>query len=128
MGSILREKLKLAVQRYEMVREVRGEGLFCGIEFQAPRQLRLRASFEAFRAIHPGLFGQIVVMNLFRRDILTQMCGNNFMVLKAAPPLVVEEAELDTYVAAVTDVVESMHSSKSFWSDALGIARRAASI
>jgi ornithine--oxo-acid transaminase len=128
MGSILRERLKLALERYEMVREVRGEGLFCGIEFQAPRQLRLRASFEACRAIHQGLFGQIVVMNLFRRDILTQMCGNNFMVLKAAPPLVVEEAELDTYVAAVTDVVESMHSSKSFWSDALGIARRAASI
>ncbi len=128
MGSILREKLKHRLGRYEMVREVRGEGLFCGIEFQAPRQLRLRASFEAFKAIHPGLFGQMVVMNLFQRDILTQMCGNNFMVLKAAPPLIVEESELDTYVAAVAEVVELMHSSGSFWSDALGIARRAANI
>lgn len=68
------------------------------------------------------------MMNLFQRDILTQMCGNNFMVLKAAPPLVIEEAELDTYVAAVAEVVELMHSSGSFWSDALGIARRAASV
>jgi ornithine--oxo-acid transaminase len=128
MGSILREKLKHELEGYEMVREVRGQGLFSGVEFHAPRQLRLRASFEAFRAIHPGLFGQMVVMNLFKRDILTQMCGNNFMVLKAAPPLVVEEAELDSYVAAMAEVVELMHSSGSFWSDALSIARRAVSI
>jgi ornithine--oxo-acid transaminase len=128
MGTILRQKLRLALEHYEMVREVRGEGLFCGIEFQAPRQLRLRAGFEAFRVIHPGLFGQMVVMNLFQRGILTQMCGNNFMVLKAAPPLIIEETELESYVAAVAEVVELMHSSASFWSDALGIARRAAGI
>lgn len=128
MGSILRTKLKRALDGFEMVREVRGEGLFCGIEFQAPRQLRLRAGFEAFKMMHPGLFGQIVVMNLFQRGILTQMCGNNFMVLKAAPPLVVEESEIDTYVAALTEVVELMHSSGGFWSDALAIARRAANI
>jgi ornithine--oxo-acid transaminase len=89
MGVILRDQLRHALGRYEMVSEVRGEGLFCGIEFRAPRQLRLRVAFEAFRAIHPGLFGQVMVMRLFERGILTQMCGNNFMVLKAAPPLIV---------------------------------------
>ena len=32
-------------------------------------------------------------MRLFQDcNILTQICGNNFMVLKAAPPLVVSEA------------------------------------
>lgn len=128
MGSILRQKLEQALEGYEMIREVRGVGLFCGIEFCAPRQLRLRTAFEAFRAIHAGLFGQMVVMNLFERGILTQMCGNNFMVLKATPPLTVEEAEIDCFVTAVRDVVESMHSSGSFWSEALGIARRAINI
>jgi hypothetical protein len=40
--------------------------------------------------IHPAMFGQIVVMRMFReKGILTQICGNNFMVLKAAPPLMV---------------------------------------
>lgn len=128
MGSMLRQKLQDALASYEMIQEIRGVGLFCGIEFRPPRQLRLRAGFEAFRAIHPGLFGQTVVMNLFQRDILTQMCGNNFMVLKAAPPLVVEEAEIDTFVTAVSEVVELMHSSGSFWSDALGMARRAVNV
>ena len=34
----------------------------------------------------------------------------------------------DAFVAAVGEVVELMHSSRSFWSDALGMARRAATI
>lgn len=128
MGLMLRGQLQHALQGYEMVQDVRGMGLFCGIEFRAPKQLRLRASFEASRAIHAGLFGQIVVMNLFESGILTQMCGNNFMVLKAAPPLVVEEAEIDRFVETIECVVGLMHSSASFWSDALGMARRAVNI
>jgi ornithine--oxo-acid transaminase len=73
-----------------MVKEVRGEGLLLGIEFCAPQQLRLRIPYQALRAIHGGIFGQIVVMRLFRDfGFLTQICGNNFMVLKVAPPLVV---------------------------------------
>ena len=128
IGILLRSKLQKALSGYGMVKEVRGRGLFCGIEFTKPEQLRLRTSFEAFRAIHPGLFGQIVVMNLFERGILTQMCGNNFMVLKVAPPLVIEESEIDEFVEQVRDVVETMHSPGSFWTDALGMARRAVGI
>lgn len=72
------------------------------------------------------MFGQILVMRLFREgNILTQICGNNFMVLKAAPPLVVTEEQIDEFVAAVADVVEQAHSSGAFWSEALGLARRA---
>jgi ornithine--oxo-acid transaminase len=108
------------------VADVRGLGLLCGIEFCAPRQLRLRVPFEAFRNIHPGMFGQMLVMRLFRdENILTQICGNNFMVLKAAPPLVVSEAQIEEFVRAVRDVVETVHSSSAFWSEALGLARRA---
>ncbi len=128
MGEQVREKLRIALAGYEMVKEVRGMGLFCGIEFTKPTQLARRASFEAFRAIHAGLFGQMVVMNLFRRGILTQMCGNNFMVLKVAPPLVVSEAEVDRFVEVMREVVEYAHSSGSFWSDALGMARRAVNL
>jgi hypothetical protein len=47
------------------------------------------------------------------------------MVLKAAPPLVVSETQIDTYVRAVRDTVDMMHGSASFWTEALGLARRA---
>lgn len=125
-GNYLASRLRVALQDFEMVKEVRGLGLLMGIEFQAPKHLRLRIPFEGFGAIHPGMFGQIVVMRLFRdAGFLTQICGNNFMVLKVAPPLVVTDAQLDAFVLAVRDVVELAHSPGAFWSEALGLARRA---
>jgi ornithine--oxo-acid transaminase len=125
-GKYLQAQLTEALRDFEMVKGVRGLGLLMGIEFQAPHQLRLRIPYQAFGAIHPAMFGQIVVMRLFRDfGFLTQICGNNFMVLKVAPPLVVTDAQLDAFVPAIRDVVELAHSSGAFWSEALGMARRA---
>jgi ornithine--oxo-acid transaminase len=126
LGEELRRQLTDRLATYEMVKAVRGAGLLSGIEFTAPKQLRLRVAFETFRRIHSGMFGQVLVMRLFRdHGILTQICGNNFLVLKAAPPLVVTEDQIEEFVAAVADVVEMAHTSGAFWSEALGLARRA---
>jgi len=128
-GEALRQRLAGSLSTYDMVREVRGLGLLCGIQFQTPKRLSLKIPFEAMDRIHPGLFGQILVMRLFRDGgMLTQACGNNFMVLKVAPPLVVEDAHLEAFVAAVEGVVRSMHSSTGPWTEALRLARRALNI
>jgi len=128
-GEQLRQRLWDALRDYEMVKAVRGEGMLSGIEFRAPHQLRLRIAYEAFMKIHPAMFGQIIVMRLFRdHGILTQICGNNFTVLKAAPPLVVSDDQMQEFVDAIRDVVELAHSSASFWSEALGLARRAVNL
>jgi ornithine--oxo-acid transaminase len=125
-GNYLQARLTEALRDFEMVKEVRGMGLLMGIEFRSPRQLRLRIPYEAFAAIHPAMFGQIVVMRLFRDfGFLTQICGNNFMVLKVAPPLVVTDAHLDAFVQSIREVVDLAHSPSAFWSEALGLARRA---
>jgi ornithine--oxo-acid transaminase len=125
-GEQLRKRLHEALGRYEMVKTVRGEGLLLGIEFAAPRSLGLRVSFEAFTRIHPAMFGQVMVMRLFRDSgILTQICGNNFMVLKVAPPLVVTDGQIDEFISAVRQVVEFVHTSRAFWSEALALGRRA---
>ena len=125
-GEYLQARLREALRSYEMVKEVRGLGLLMGIEFQAPRQLRLRIPYEAFCAVHAGMFGQIVVMRLFRDfGFLTQVCGNNFMVLKVAPPLSVSNVQMDAFVSAISEVVELANSPGPFWSEALGLARRA---
>jgi len=129
LGAVLRQRLAEALAAYEMVNGVRGAGMLSGIVFTAPRQLRLRVAFEAFRRIHPAMFGQAVVMRMFRdHGILTQICGNNFLVLKVAPPLVVSEAQLDEFVAAIVEVVDLMHTSGSFWTEALSLAGRAVNI
>ena len=129
LGQYLVHRLNAALAGYEMVKSVRGVGLFCGVEFQAPRSFALRASFETFMRIHPGMFGQMLVMQLFReKGILTQICGNNFLVLKVAPPLVVVQEQIDEFVTRLREVVESIHSSATFWTAALGLARRVTNI
>jgi ornithine--oxo-acid transaminase len=129
MGTQLRRKLSEALAGYELVGEVRGVGMLNGIEFQSPKKLKLKVPFEAFRAVHSAMFGQMLVMRMFREHrILTQVCGNNFMVLKAAPPLIVSEEQIDYFVEAARKVMEIVHSSASFWRDALRLAQRALNI
>jgi ornithine--oxo-acid transaminase len=129
MGQRLRQSLTEALSGYEMVAEVRGLGMLNGIEFRRPESWQLRVAFEAFRKIHEGMFGQIIVGKLFREhNFLTQMCGNNFMVLKAAPPLMVSKDQITDFVRAIKNVVEEVHSSSAFWMDALHLARRAVKI
>ncbi len=128
-GDHLRQQLKQRLTGYEMIKEVRGLGLFCGVEFGAPRQITLRVAYETFMSIHPGMFGQMLVMRLFRdKGILTQICGNNFLVLKVAPPLMVERAQIDYFVNSLHEVVDLVHNSSTFWSEALGLARRVVNI
>jgi len=129
LGIWLRETLRSRLLQYEMVAEVRGMGLLNGIVFQAPRSVGLRLSFEAFRAVHSGMFGQMMVMRLFNRhNILSQICGNNFLVLKVAPPLVVSQEQLQCYVDAIEEVVGTIHTSSKFWSEALQLAQRALAV
>lgn len=129
MGERLREKLSQVLAGYEMVAEVRGLGMLNGIEFHSPKKLTLKVPFEAFRTVHPAMFGQMLVMRLFREHrILTQVCGNNFMVLKVAPPLIVTEEQMNSFVEAAREVMEIVHSSSSFWRDALRLAHRAMNI
>ena len=126
MGQELQRRLAEELSSYEMVKDVRGMGLLLGIEFTTPARLSLRIPFEAFSKIHPAMFGQILVMRLFRdHGVLTQICGNDFMVLKVAPPLVITETQADEFVSAIRSVVELAHSSTKFWSEALGLAQRA---
>jgi ornithine--oxo-acid transaminase len=126
LGEEFRNKLRQALADFDMVKEVRGMGLLSGIEFVPPKKLAFRALYEAFNKIHPAMFGQIVVMRMFReKNILTQICGNNFMVLKAAPPLMVQEDQLDEFVESIRDVIEMAQTSPAFWTEALGMVRRA---
>jgi ornithine--oxo-acid transaminase len=125
-GETLRTTLQRRLAPYEMIREVRGLGLLSAIEFQPPQSWQLRIPFLAAAQIHPAMLGQVLVMRLFREHgILSQICGNNFMALKIAPPLIATDAQLCRCAEAIERVVDLLHSSKTFWSEALGLGRRA---
>jgi ornithine--oxo-acid transaminase len=129
LGESFRAKLRSELAGFDTVKEVRGMGLLNGIEFIPPKKLAFRVLYEAFNKIHPAMFGQIVVMRMFReKGMLTQICGNNFMVLKAAPPLTATSEQLDEFVRAIRDVVEMAQTSPAFWTEALGMVRRSVNI
>ena len=125
LGRQFREKLATRLSHYEMIKEIRGLGMMSGIEFRPPRKIRKRILLEAFSKIHPSMFGQALVMRIFRdKAIYSQICGNDFMVLKVAPALVINESQLDEFVDAIESIVDLMHASTGFWTEALGMARR----
>jgi len=125
LGTLLREKVSALVPKYEMLKEIRGIGLMNGIELQPPQTFKLQALFKPFSMAHPALFGQMVVMKMFREGkILTQICGNSYMTIKASPPLVASEEDLDMFVAALDKVMADFQAGKGF-AEGLRIAKRA---
>ncbi|WP_405640616.1 aspartate aminotransferase family protein [Streptomyces uncialis] len=110
-GDLLRTRLTALVDRYEMLREVRGRGLMIGIEFGRPRSMRLRGGWTMLQAARKGLFAQMVVGPLLRTHrVLTQVSGDRMEVIKLIPPLVVDEADVDRFVTAFTAVMDDAHS------------------
>lgn len=126
LGELLRSGVRDLARRYEMVGEVRGMGLMNGIEFRRPESVKLRLLDSGFAKVHPGLFGQMLVRSLFREEgILTQMCGNNYRVVKASPPLTSSDSEIARFLEALERTLERVHSGGGFWSQGLTIAVKA---
>ena len=65
-----------------------------------------RRSYRWLDRFKPGLFAQLVVVPLFRdHRILSQVAGHGLNVLKALPPLVVTEDDLEWFAAALDETV-----------------------
>jgi len=105
-GTLLLELTRPLVDRYEIVREVRGLGLMWAIELGRPRGAASRSVFSAIERAQPGLFAQLVTVPLFHEHrILCQVAGHGMNVIKALPALVVEEDEIRRFAAALEEVV-----------------------
>jgi 4-aminobutyrate aminotransferase-like enzyme len=87
----LRQGLVRLAQRYPWIREIRGAGLFWGVELAAHPEGGLSAPQEAAR----------VVNDLRRRGVLIGATGRDGNVLKIRPPLVIGRAEVDFLVDAL---------------------------
>ena len=104
LGELLLERTRGLAERSPVVREVRGLGLMWAIEFEEPNGGS--RSWKMLERIQPGLFSQLVVVPLFRdHRILSQVAGHGLNVLKALPPLVVSEDDLDWFASALEETV-----------------------
>jgi ornithine--oxo-acid transaminase len=100
LGDRLLELTQPLVEEFDVVREVRGLGLIWAIEFAEPDSRKL--SWKLIEKMQPGLFAQLVVAPLFSEHrILSQVAGHNIAVLKALPPLVVTDEDIEQFVDAL---------------------------
>jgi ornithine--oxo-acid transaminase len=104
LGELLLERTRPLVERYDVVRDVRGLGLLWAIEFAEPTAGR--RSYRLLDRIQPGLFAQVVVIPLFKEHrILSQVAGHKIPVIKAIPPLTISEADLDWFAEALDETI-----------------------
>jgi ornithine--oxo-acid transaminase len=88
LGAHLLSRLG-AIEKNPLVREVRGRGLFAGIELDATM---IEASF--------------VVERLLRAGILTKHTHRN--TIRMAPPFIIEKSEIDWAVDRIEEVLEEV--------------------
>jgi ornithine--oxo-acid transaminase len=106
LGELLLELTTPLIERYEIVRDVRGLGLMWAIELGTPSSLRRRAVWSMVERAQSGLAAQLLVVPLFQRhQIFCQVAGHRMNVVKALPALVIEESEIRRFAEALEDVV-----------------------
>jgi ornithine--oxo-acid transaminase len=106
MGRLLLELTLPLVERYEVVREVRGLGLMWAIEFGPPAGRARRSLWDAVERRQAGLFSQLITVPLFHEHkILCQVAGHRMNTIKALPALVIEEDEVRRFAAALEETI-----------------------
>ncbi len=110
-GEYFIRTLGKKLERYPLVRDIRGKGLLIGIEFAQSDHPWL--SWENLGL--PEFTGQnaipsLVMKHLLKNRITTQICGHNWNVLKIEPPLIVEQEEIDRFIEAMDEAVKWVES------------------
>jgi acetylornithine/succinyldiaminopimelate/putrescine aminotransferase len=109
VGGLLREGLARLQGRYEMLAQVRGEGLMIGIELGPPSARVARLNWHLIHKASEGLFPQLIVIPLHRdHGVITMAAGKND-VIKLLPPLTLSEAEAESFLVALDAVLGDCH-------------------
>ncbi len=106
MGELLLELTRPLIERFEVVRDVRGLGLMWAIEFGPPAGATARRLWETVERRQPGLFAQLVTVPLFHEHhIFCQVAGHHMNVIKVLPALTIEEAEIRRFADALEQTI-----------------------
>jgi ornithine--oxo-acid transaminase len=109
-GERLLTSLRAMTGRHEMLREVRGLGLMIGIEFGAPKSLKLRASWSMIEAANKGLFCQLITIPLFKdHKLLTQVAGHGSHTIKLLPSYCLTDDDCAWIERAFDQVIAESH-------------------
>jgi 4-aminobutyrate aminotransferase-like enzyme len=95
VGAIMMDELRGLAQRHEAIGDVRGAGLFLGVEVVKDR----------IRKTPDPKTTTKLVNGLRRKRVLIGAAGPNANVLKIRPPIVFTRANVDTFIGALDEVL-----------------------
>ncbi|HSV50908.1 MAG TPA: aspartate aminotransferase family protein [Burkholderiaceae bacterium] len=98
VGAYLRSKLGALGARHALIGDVRGAGLFTGVEMVTDRNTKAPATAQTAR----------IVNALRDRGVLLGGTGEHANTLKIRPPLVFSETHADLLVDALDDVLKTL--------------------
>jgi len=114
MGTLLLELTRPLVDRYEIVRDVRGLGLMWAIELGPPDGHGVRSVWRAIERAQAGVFSQLITIPLFHdHKILCQVTGRHMNIIKGLPPLVIDVPEITRFATALETVVAAAERTSS---------------
>ncbi len=64
MGALLIEKLNALKTKHPFIKEARGKGLLIAIEFEEPKELKLRMAWQLIHKMDKSLFTQMIVTTM----------------------------------------------------------------
>jgi 4-aminobutyrate aminotransferase-like enzyme len=95
VGVHLKKGLRMLQDKYALIGDVRGSGLFLGVDFVLDRETRSPAPQQA----------SYIVNRLRDRGILTGTDGPHHNVLKLRPPLIFTEEDADRFVDSLAAIL-----------------------
>lgn len=96
VGNHMIAGLKELQKRHALIGDVRGSGLFLGVDFVRDRATRAPAPEEA----------DYIVNRLQERGVLTGTDGPHHNVIKLRPPLIFSEADADLFTATLEAILQ----------------------
>lgn len=97
-GAFLRDGLRQLATRHELIGDVRGAGLFVGVELVTDRARKTPASAETARLVN----------GLRDRRVLISAAGPDANVLKIRPPLVFRQEHAERFLEAMEAVLQEI--------------------
>jgi putrescine aminotransferase len=112
LGKYALAELNKLKEKHDIITEVRGKGLFIGIEFGGLKNLHSVMAEELMMV-------NIISKMLRKYKILCGFTANNPSVLKFEPPLIVKKEEIDYFIECLDKLLDEDKNELSLAIDAL---------
>ncbi|PKM89773.1 MAG: putrescine aminotransferase [Firmicutes bacterium HGW-Firmicutes-12] len=111
-GAYLLEQLKALNDKSSLIKEIRGQGLLVGIEFNQPTSgIWEKLSSGKINSLTNEYFGSLVAGELLNKyQIITAYTLNNPNVIRLEPPLTVSREAIDKVVDAFREILEHSYA------------------